>query len=178
MSDGWQTTAAGDTPNRPPELPIGMKRVDLTEQTNRMGPASVSHPLTDALGLANVAVNYYELEPGDSFAYGYHAHEDQEEVFYVESGAVTFRTANGDIDVGPDELVRFAPGEYQRGVNRGDERVVALALGAPQDAGATEIIRDCDVCDGEMPQELELTDDQDAILARCTECGEVTGRFT
>lgn len=161
-----------------PRDETNMKRVDLSEQTNRMGPAAVSHPLTDALGLADVAVNYYELAPGDSFAYGYHTHADQEEVFYIQTGTVTFRTTDGDVVVGSGELIRFGPGEYQRGVNHGDERVVALAIGAPQDAGATEILRDCPECEGETPQELELTDEQDSVLARCAECESVTGRFT
>jgi uncharacterized cupin superfamily protein len=155
-----------------------MKRVTLAEETSRMGPAAVTNPLTDALGLADVALNYYELEPGDSFAYGFHAHAEQEEVFYVQEGTVTFRTADGDVSVEAGELVRFGPGEYQRGTNRGDERVVALAIGAPQDAGATEILRTCEDCGTETSQELELTDEQDAVLARCEECGSVTGRFT
>lgn len=155
-----------------------MKRVTLADQNSRMGPAAVTNPLTDALGLANVALNYYELEPGDSFAYGFHAHTDQEEVFYVQQGTVTFRTVDGDVKVDAGELVRFGPGEFQRGLNRGDERVVAIAVGAPQDAGATEILRECTECGTETPQDLELTDEQDAILARCEECGAVTGRFT
>lgn len=155
-----------------------MKRVSLADQDSRMGPAAVSHPLTDRLALSDVAINYYELGPGDSFAYGYHTHEDQEEVFYIQEGTVTFRTADGDVSVGAGELIRFGPGEYQRGVNRSDERVVALALGAPQDAGATEILRECEQCESETPQELELTDEKDAVLARCEECGTVTGRFT
>jgi len=108
-----------------------MKRQSLDEMESRMGPADVVRPLTDALGAADMALNYYELAPGDSFAYGYHAHDAQEEVFYVQEGAVTFTTAEGDVEVGAGELVRFGPGEYQRGVNRGDERVVALAPGVP-----------------------------------------------
>lgn len=155
-----------------------MKRVSLADQDSRMGPAAVSHPLTDRLGLVDAALNYYELEPGDSFAYGYHTHEDQEEIFYIQEGTVTFRTAEGDVSVGAGELVRFGPGEYQRGVNQSDERVVALAIGAPQSAGATEILRDCEECGGETPQDLELTEEKDAVLARCEECGSVTGRFT
>lgn len=143
-----------------------------------MGPADLVAPLTDVLGLADAALNYYELAPGDSFAFGYHAHSDQEEVFYVQSGTVTFRTVDGPVEVEAGELVRFGPGEYQRGTNEGDERVRALAIGAPKEAGATEILRSCDACGEETPQELELTDEQDAITARCTACGTVTGRFT
>jgi len=155
-----------------------MRKRSLDEMDDRMGPADTIRPLTDALGLADVAMNYYELAPGDSFAYGFHAHADQEEVFYVQSGTVTFETADGDVEVGPGELVRFGPGEYQRGVNEGDERVSALAIGAPQDAGETEILRDCPDCGIRTPHGIALTDDHDAVVARCEECGAETGRFT
>lgn len=154
-----------------------MRKVTLSDLDSRMGPADVIYPLTDALGAANLALNYYELEPGESFAYGFHAHERQEEVFYVQQGTVTFRTVDGDVTVEAGELARFGPGEYQRGVNRGDERVVAVALGAPQDAGGTEILRECADCGGETPQSLELADDRSAVVAHCEECGAETGRF-
>jgi uncharacterized cupin superfamily protein len=155
-----------------------MRKRDVGDMSSRMGPASVIRPLTDALGLANLAMNYYELEPGESFAYGFHAHENQEEVFYVQSGTATFETVDGDVEVDAGELVRFAPGEYQRGTNRGDDRVVALAIGAPQDAGETEILRECEDCGERTPHRLELADGTDAVLAICEGCGAETGRFT
>ncbi|WP_135536763.1 MULTISPECIES: cupin domain-containing protein [Halostella] len=154
-----------------------MKRQTLDDMESRMGPADVVRPLTDALGATDLALNYYELAPDDSFGYGFHAHEKQEEVFYVQEGTVTFTTSEGDIEVEAGELVRFGPGEYQRGVNRGEDRVVALALGAPQDAGETEILRDCADCGEPTPQRIEMTDDRDAVVALCEECDAETGRF-
>ena len=154
-----------------------MRKRSLDEMDDRMGPADTIRPLTDALGLADLALNYYELDPGDSFAYGFHAHAEQEEVFYVTAGTVTFETTEGSVAVGPDELVRFGPGEYQRGVNDGTERVVALAIGAPQDAGETEILRECEDCSGRTAHDVRLADDQSAVLAVCAECDAVTGRF-
>ncbi|MFB6218274.1 MAG: cupin domain-containing protein [Halobacteriaceae archaeon] len=154
-----------------------MRHLDLGEMETRLGPADVTYPLTDALGATDVAVNYYELDPGESFAYGYHAHAEQEEVFYVQSGTVTFRTADGDREVGAGELVRFAPGEYQRGVNEGEERVVALAIGAPQEAGETDIRRHCEECGTDTTQELELVGDREAVVVRCGECGTETDRY-
>ncbi|HKL29684.1 MAG TPA: cupin domain-containing protein [Natrialbaceae archaeon] len=155
-----------------------MRKRDVSEMDSRMGPASVIRPLTDALGLSDFAMNYYELEPGESFAYGFHAHEKQEEVFYVQEGTVTFETVEGDVEIGAGELIRFGPGEYQQGVNRGDERVVALAMGAPQDAGETEILRECADCGERTPHRLELADGKNAILTICEACGADTGRFT
>ncbi|MFT4931645.1 MAG: putative cupin superfamily protein [Natronomonas sp.] len=155
-----------------------MRKRDVSDMESRMGPASVIRPLTEALGLSDFAMNYYELEPGESFAYGFHAHEKQEEVFYVQSGTVTFETTGDEVEVGPGELVRFGPGEYQRGTNRGDERVVALAMGAPQEAGETEILRECEGCGERTPHRLELAEGKDAILTICETCGVETGRFT
>jgi len=52
-------------------------------------------------------------------------------VFYVLSGTATFETEAGEVTVDAGEAIRFVPGEFQQGSNRGDERVVALAPGAP-----------------------------------------------
>jgi uncharacterized cupin superfamily protein len=154
-----------------------MRKVSLSGQNSRMGPADVSFPLTDELGAADAALNYYELAPGDSFAYGFHAHEKQEEFFHVLEGTVTFETLEGDFDVEAGEVARFGPGEFQRGVNEGDERVRALAIGAPQEAGDTEILRECEDCGERTTQDVELADDRSEIRTVCEACGAVTGRF-
>ncbi|GAA0264475.1 hypothetical protein GCM10009000_095930 [Halobacterium noricense] len=168
-----------------------MRKVRLDDLDSRMGPADRNVPLTDALGAANAAFNYYELDAGDSFAYGLHSHENQEEIFHVLAGTVTFETldvqqsatpddepaSTEEVEVGAGELVRFGPGEFQRGVNRGDERVRALAIGAPQEAGDTEILRECEDCGETTTQTIELADDHSEIRAVCEACGAVTGRF-
>ncbi len=133
--------------------------------------------LTEPLGLTDFAMNYYELEPGDSFAFAYHNHEIQEEVFYVIEGTATFDTDAGPVEVGPDEAIRFDRGEFQRGWNRGDERVVALALGAPLDYGEQVKLRYCPDCDAETDNELDRADDEEAVVAYCKECGTETGRW-
>jgi len=155
-----------------------MHVVSLAEQESRMGPASAIYALTDALGLEDLALNYYELAPGESTAYGYHAHADQEEVFYVQSGELAFRTATDDVTVGAGELVRFGPGEFQRSRNAGDETAVVLVFGAPQDAGETVIYRECSECGEETRNGIELADDHESVLTRCAECGAVTGTYT
>lgn len=166
-----------------------MEKVAIEEQNDWMGPATVKRPLGEALGTEDVAINYYELEPGESFAFGYHAHERQEEVFYVLEGEATFETgephtdpgaAGGTVRViaGPGELVRFAPGEWQQGYNDGDERVVAVAIGAPADAGDTTILRKCRECGERTEQKIEPSKEKDALLTVCVHCGKVTGQFT
>jgi len=154
-----------------------MRKVSPAGDDSRMGPADVQVPLTDALGLTDSALNYYELAPGDSSAFGLHAHEKQEEVFYVVAGTVTFHTADGEESVGAGELVRFGPGEYQRAVNESDERVSLLAFGAPKEPGNTDIRRYCEDCGETTQQTVELADDKSEVRARCLECDAVTGRF-
>lgn len=155
-----------------------MKKVALDELDSRMGPADVKRPLSGALDAADIAMNYYELDPGDSFGFGYHRHADQEEVFYVQAGTVTFETENGDVEVDDGELVRFGPGEWQCGTNRGEDRVVALAIGAPAEAGSTEMLRECADCGGRTENRIEMTEDRDALVTICEQCEAETGRFT
>jgi uncharacterized cupin superfamily protein len=124
-----------------------------------------------------MAMNYYELEPGDSFAYAYHNHEIQEEVFYVIEGTATFETESGDVAVGPNEAIRFDREEFQRGWNRGDERVVAIALGAPLSYGESVTLRDCPECEAKTDNDLGRADGEDAIVAHCTQCETETGRW-
>jgi len=154
-----------------------MDRIAIDNLDRRMGPAADKRALSAALGTTDVALNYYELAPGDSFAFGYHRHPDQEEVFYVVEGVATFETEDGDAEVSAGEAVRFAPGEWQRGHNRGEERCVALAMGAPRDARETEMLRECPDCEGRTEQTVETADDRDALVTRCLDCDAVTGRF-
>jgi mannose-6-phosphate isomerase-like protein (cupin superfamily) len=154
-----------------------MEKVRIEDVDNRPGPATVLRSLTDALGATDLAINYYELAAGESFAYGYHRHETQEEVFLVQQGRVTFETESGDVSVEAGEVIRFAPGEFQRGVNEGSERVVAVALGAPQTRGDTEIRRECETCGERTRHTVERTDDGEGTLARCLDCDAVTGEF-
>jgi uncharacterized cupin superfamily protein len=155
-----------------------MQKATVEEIDSWMGPASVKRSLTKALGAEDVSMNYYELEPGESFAFGYHRHEGQEEVFYVIEGEATFETEDGETAVAAGEAVRFAPGEWQQGWNRGDGPVKALALGAPQESGETEIRRACPECGERTGQEIRRAEDADALVTICVDCGAETGRFT
>jgi uncharacterized cupin superfamily protein len=155
-----------------------MEKVTVAD-VDRVTQPALMRPLTDALGTTDLALNYYELAPGDSFAYAYHRHEIQEEVFYVIEGTATFETEAGDVEVGPGEVVRFPPGEFQRGWNRGEERVVALALGAPLEYGEQVKLRDCPTCGERTDNRLEAPDDDaETRVAVCKSCGTETGRWT
>jgi uncharacterized cupin superfamily protein len=154
-----------------------MERVTIENVENDVVPAAVRKRLSSALGTTDLAVNYYELDPGDSFAFAYHAHDEQEEVFYVQSGTATFDTESGTVDVAAGEAVRFEPGEFQRGCNRGDDRVVALALGVPRDRSQATTLRDCPDCGERTDNQFERVDEE-TIRTVCAACGAETGRWT
>jgi uncharacterized cupin superfamily protein len=154
-----------------------MEHIAIDELDNWMGPADVKRLLGKALGTEHVGLRFYELAPGDSTAFGYHAHENQEEVFYVLDGELTFETEAGEVTVVADEIIRFAPGEFQRSRNEGDGRVRVLGIGAPADAGELALLRECPDCGERTDQEIEAVDDGDALVTRCVDCGAETGRF-
>jgi uncharacterized cupin superfamily protein len=153
-------------------------------ERNPMDVHAVRRPVSQALGFSDFAMNYFELEPGDSFSGGLHTHHDQEEVFYVQKGVATFEAAESKEAAresgGPDEIVvrageviRFAPGEFQMGYNDGDERVVGFAFGAPDakhDWSEIESLVYCQECGDETGHGLEFTDDG-AFRLTCTKCG-------
>jgi|GEM_PF-171369 len=115
---------------------VAIEAVD--DEANPLAEHEVRKPLSRALGTDHFAMNYFELSPGESFSGGLHAHNDQEEVFYVASGTARFEVGRDreTVAVGPDEVIRFAPGEFQTGgvPADGDEGVVAIALGARERA--------------------------------------------
>jgi len=154
-----------------------MEKVRIDEVENSIQPAAVMRHLTEPLGLTDLAINYYELEPGDSYAFAYHSHEVQEEVFYVQEGTATFETADGPVAVEAGEILRFDREEFQRGWNRGDERVRALALGAPLEYGDQPKLRHCPDCDEQTDTRLERTEDGTAVVAHCRACGAETGQW-
>jgi uncharacterized cupin superfamily protein len=131
--------------------------------------------LADPLDATDVAVNRYALDPGENFSSGLHAHLDQEEIFYVIDGEATFETAPApDADtethtVESGEVVRFAPGEYQQGRNEGDDRLVALALGAPKESTDTRVAQPCPSCDSPA---LAFGVSEEGMILECPDCGE------
>ena len=159
-----------------------MRKVTIDEVDNAISPAAVIRRLSEPLATEHVALNLFELEPGDSSAYAYHAHEHQEEVFVVLEGIATFDTDEGTVIAKEGEVVRFGPGEYQRCWNRGDGRVVTLVIGAPPEYGDEPRLRTCPTCEATRDNELEIREQEGvpggrAIVAICTTCGSETGRW-
>ncbi|KAB7514876.1 cupin domain-containing protein [Halosegnis rubeus] len=148
---------------------------DVGIQNNPLGVHSERRPVSDALDTSDFAMNFFRLQPGESFSGGLHTHHDQEEVFYVEEGEATFTVGrDGDTEavVSGGELIRFEPGEFQQGTNTGDDELVGWALGAPKskhDWDEIESIVYCQECEEETGHGLSLTDAGRFELT-CMEC--------
>lgn len=148
-----------------------------------MGVNTVRRPLSDALGTTDFGMVYYELEPGDTFSGGLmHRHTDQEEVFYVQEGTAAFEIGRDreEIAVEAGETIRIPPGEFQKGYNRSDERVVALALSAPgqqHDWEELDVLMECATCGTETVHDCLPVGSADwqageiDLQASCQECG-------
>jgi len=145
-----------------------MEKASVGSLENHSRSSEVRKFMTDALNLEDLSMNYFELKPGESFSGGMHTHMNQEETFFVIEGKATFKTRDGEVKVGENEAVRFAPGEYQEGRNEGDERIRALALGTPQEQGETRTRFPCGECGAEY-HEVEIT--EEGILLTCPDCG-------
>ena len=143
-----------------------------------MGPGGADldrRGLSDPLNTSDVALNYYALDPGEVFSGWLHTHLDQEEIFYVIDGTATFETTpdtttdSNTIEVASGEAVRFAPGEFQQGRNDGDERVVALALGAPKDSTKGRVLQSCAECNESDVLAVQMS--EEGLVLQCPECG-------
>jgi len=152
-----------------------MEKVDPDDLENRARAGTITKHLSDPLALSDMALNYYELAPGDGFSDGLHTHMNQEEVFYVIEGTATFETVDGEHTVEAGEAIRFAPGEYQTGRNEGDERIRALAFGAPQEMGEGRIKRACEAC-GDADYHFVTGMEDGQFVLECPECGNETTR--
>lgn len=144
-------------------------------ETQGSGGNTSRRVLSETLELADVALNHYELTPGERFSSGLHAHLDQEELFYVLTGTATFDyrpaadAATQTLEVESGEVLRFAPGEYQTGGNDGDEPVEALGIGAPKGSGEVRVPGPCSEC-GEPVLELDFGSGQNHSV--CPACGD------
>ena len=91
---------------------------------------------------------------------------DQEELFVVLSGTVTFLTMDGTVTLTESETIRFASGEFQSGRNDGESLAVVLAIGAPRETENIHIPVACRSCESES---LRL-DFGEQLTFRCPAC--------
>lgn len=90
-------------------------------------------PVDDALDAERVQLKLWFFEPGDEIIY--HAHLEQEEVFYILEGEFSLKLGPS----GEEEYVEAGPGTFYIASPRmghghryiGDDEGVVLAIGAP-----------------------------------------------
>ena len=105
---------------------------DLSESTE-MPPDLNIRAIDAALGTEQIGVKLWYFEPGEEI--GYHAHNEQEELFYVLEGEFSLKLGES----GEEEYVEAGPGTFwvagpEMGHGHrcvGDEQGVVLAIGAP-----------------------------------------------
>ncbi len=105
---------------------------DLSE-SEEMPPDLNIRAIDAALGTEQIGVKLWYFEPGEEI--GYHAHNEQEELFYVLEGEFSLKLGES----GEEEYVEAGPGTFwvagpEMGHGHrcvGDEQGVVLAIGAP-----------------------------------------------
>ncbi|MEA2394005.1 MAG: hypothetical protein QOJ82_1896 [Solirubrobacteraceae bacterium] len=85
-------------------------------------------PLRRQLGVTSFGLNQIVLRPRQRGRI--HRHGRQEEVYVVLEGTLTLSVEGEEQELGRGELVRVAPGVRRQLLNRGDEPLVLLAIGA------------------------------------------------
>ncbi len=81
------------------------------------------------IGSQNLWMGLSEIDPGSSS--NPHAHERNEEVFYVVDGEGVVEVDDERVDVAPGSVVVVPPGQVHRLVNRGARTLKVLCCAAP-----------------------------------------------
>ncbi len=89
-----------------------VKNINNIEPNNveRDGNKFTIKAATDAEVLGKCTASFIEVEPGN-YAFGYHYHEVNEEIFCIISGEGAIRTPKGEIAVKAGDAVSFPTGE-------------------------------------------------------------------
>jgi mannose-6-phosphate isomerase-like protein (cupin superfamily) len=81
-----------------------------------------------ALGVTAFGVNAVVLPP--RYVPHFHAHEVQQELYFVHAGRVAFEFGDGErLEAGPGTMVRVDPATSRRVANAGDEEAVVFVVG-------------------------------------------------
>ena len=110
------------------EVPI----TDLSE-IDSLPPDQKIRDIDTALGLGNLKAKIWYFEPGDEIQY--HAHSEQEELFYVIEGEFSLKLGESDdaeiVEVGEGDFWAAKPKVGHGHHYIGDDEGILLALGAP-----------------------------------------------
>lgn len=114
---------------------LGTEDVEVTDLSDvaEIPPDLDIRPVGDALGLDEMNVTIWYFEPGEGI--GYHAHSEQEELYYVLEGQFSLKLGpSGETEtreVGPGAFWAAGPETGHGHRYLGDDRGAVLAIGAP-----------------------------------------------
>ena len=113
---------------------MGYHLIDPNEIEPAPDRPCTKRSISDAVGLENVGLHFYEAAPGEEIPLAYHYHDEQEEAFYVVDGALHVETPEETYEVPAGKLFVVEPESPQRAYNpeSADGRVRTLVVGAPQ----------------------------------------------
>ena len=101
------------------------------QKMNINGAEFILKEIVPSSEISKCHANFVEVEPGH-FAYGYHWHEINEEVFYIIKGTAAVRTKDGEITLHEGDAVTFPAGPEGTHVIRNaseTEKLVYLDFG-------------------------------------------------
>lgn len=109
-----------------------VRLTDLSE-IEEIPPDLDIRSLDDALGTEELNVNLWYFDPGEEIQY--HAHSEQEELYYVLEGEFSLKLGRS----GEEEFVEVGPGTFYAAGPEvghghrylGDDQGIILAIGAP-----------------------------------------------
>ena len=139
----------------------GMSVTRLEIDREREGPEDRFQRLRAELGVTALGMNLIVLQPGQRGRV--HRHREQEEVFLVLRGTLTVLLEGGEErSLGTHEMARIAPEVRRQFVNRGEEPVAILAIGAAgeHESRDGEGFASWDDHEPHPPQELPLPPDE------------------
>lgn len=91
------------------ELAVKNYKTAEGQKISQGGNEFTVKPIVAPGDVTQCRVNFVEVEPGN-FAYGYHYHETDEEVFYIISGTAVVRTPEGDKTLQAGDAITFPAG--------------------------------------------------------------------
>ncbi|WP_435359840.1 cupin domain-containing protein [Haloarchaeobius sp. DFWS5] len=112
---------------------MGYHVVDVDSLEPTPDRPSVQKSVSDAVGLSNIALNIYEVEPGEPIPLAYHVHAEQEEALLVLSGTLRVETPEGEKTVEANDVFVAEPESPHRAFvpESASEAARVVAVGAP-----------------------------------------------